>query len=256
MIDLTVVIPAYNEEKRIKPTLNKIGRYLSTSKISSEVIVVVNNSTDKTLDIVKEISVRYPFIKALHIKGFTGKGGAISKGVKLGKGMYIAYQDADGSSDIKDVVKGYKLLVKNSNLDIVMGSRYLPDSNISGNLPLSRFILSRFFNITVRALYGLKYVDTQCAVKVMKRKVAKNLLSILVANKWTVDVNILIDGIFNGYSILEFPINWIYKDGSKLNVKSALLEVFKELLSLKIYQMNKYIKNFGLKIQSALSFQD
>ncbi len=247
MYDLSVVIPAYNEEKRIAPTLKSIGKYFAQSDIKCEVIVVVNNTTDNTVGIVNKISKSYPFIKVLDIKGYTGKGGAIARGVKMAKGKYIAYQDADGSSHVEDLIKGYHRMLNSTNLDIVMGSRYIKGAHISGELPAYRFIFSRLFNFAVRTIFQLNFADTQCAVKVMKKQVAKKLLKNLTAKKWTVDVNLLIDGRFNNYNVLEYPINWIYKDGSKLNVKSAMFEVSQELISLKIYQTRK---TFGLLINS------
>ena len=93
------------------------------------------------------------------------------------------------------------MLKKNPELDLVMGSRYMRKSEISGDMPVYRFVLSRMFNVAVRTLFGLKFADTQCAVKVMKRHVAKKLMKILVANKWTVDVNLLIDSKFNGFKV-------------------------------------------------------
>ena len=241
------MIPAYNEENRIKPTLMRLGQYFTTSKIVTEIIVVVNNSTDKTIDVVNSVSQKYPFISGIEIKKYTGKGGAIARGVKLGKGKFIAYQDADGSSSVKDLIKGYRLLTRNPQLDLVMGSRYIKGAEISGEMPIFRLIVSRLFNITVRTLFGLKYADTQCAVKVMKRHVAKKLLKILTANKWTVDVNMLIDSKFNKFEVAEFPIKWVFKSESKLNVAKAFTGVVDELLRLKIYQIIRELTEIGNK---------
>ena len=251
---LSLVIPAYNEEKRIGETLRRVGTYFST--ISSyrrlmmplpvEVIVVINNTTDHTQDIVNHYAEKYPFISSINIAAKTNKGGAVAIGFEHAQGEYVAFIDADGSSSPREIMKLYESLVT-KNADVAIANRYNSHSLISGNMPLARTIFSRLFNFFgVRLLFGLPYTDTQCGLKLFKADVAKTLASKFVSTGWTFDLNLILLAKHLGYKVVEVPTVWIYRPGSTLRPGIAILMVTRELLNLKWletqYMINKLIK--------------
>ncbi|OGC57042.1 hypothetical protein A3H26_03435 [candidate division WWE3 bacterium RIFCSPLOWO2_12_FULL_36_10] len=226
---LSIVIPAKNEEKRINRTLKTYGSFFAGQKLSNEIeiIVVVNNTFDSTLKIISEYSKKYPFIKALETKYASGKGGAVSLGFLMSKGEYVSYIDADGSVSPSEVLKLYNFIKETKSSDGVIAERKIK------SMTLKRHILSKFYNLIVSVLFDLPYKDTQCAVKIFKSEVAKNIARKLSNTGWTFDVNLLLVARKLNYKILEKEILWNEKDGSKFSLIDGLLRVPFELFSLK-----------------------
>ena len=243
-IDLSIIIPAYNEEKRIGYTLESLGRYFSKKNINVEILVVVNNTTDKTVDVVKQYQKEYAFIKYTNIRKAIGKGGAISVGFRKSLGKYILFLDADGASSPDQIMSIYNE-AQNGDSDVVIGSRYLPNSEILGELPIYRIILSRAFNIVVRTLFGLNYYDTQCGLKIFKKEVAQLLSRRIISKKWTIDINLLLLCKYYGFKVNEVPTTWTERGGSTLKISKAFKEVFVEIAMLKRAELNKFINVKG-----------
>jgi len=223
---LTILIPAYNEEQRIKATLSDYLDYFKEENI--EILVILNGCTDKTLEIVK--SFNSPKINYLNIPEAIGKGGAIVEGFKIAHGDLISYVDADNST------KPFFLdhLVKNlGTYDGVMGSRYLEGSNLLTKQPILRRIASRGFNVLTRILLNLKYLDTQAGAKVFKKEAIHSILPELDILGWGFDVNILYKLKQKGYKVQEVPIDWEEQGGSKLKMRNAIPGMFKTLLKIR-----------------------
>jgi glycosyltransferase involved in cell wall biosynthesis len=246
MKDLTIVIPAYNEEKRIEKTLTQVGEYFVNKNIDLEVLIVVNNTTDNTVNIIKELQFKYPFIRYANINKAIGKGGALSVGFRKATGKYIAFMDADGASSVAQLNKLYRKISSDSKLDVVIASRYAKGSRING-LPMYRRVLSRLFNIVTRFVFQLPYEDTQCGLKIFKSESAKDLGRRIVSKKWTIDLNLLLLAKYLNLNVASVPIIWSEKGNSTLNVKKAFKDVLKELIVLKRYELEYvYRKNKGL----------
>lgn len=248
MKELTVVIPAYNEEKRIGKTLKQVGEYFAAQKTDVEVLIVVNNTTDRTVDIIKKLQNKYPFIKYTNIKKVIGKGGALSVGFRKSTGKYVAFMDADGASSIAQLNKLYRKISENDNIDVVIASRYAKGARIN-DLPMSRRILSRLFNIVTRILFALPYEDTQCGLKIFKKEYAHSLSKMIISKKWTIDLNLLLLSKYLGLNVVSVPIIWSEKGNSTLNVKKAFKEVAVELYRLKLNEV-KYILDMDSKLFS------
>jgi glycosyltransferase involved in cell wall biosynthesis len=244
MKDLSIIIPAYNEENRIGKTLSQLGKYFKNKKIDIEILVVVNNTTDNTVEIVKKYKEKYPFIKYTNIRKAIGKGGAISVGLRKATGKYIGFMDADGASTPAEVLRLYKKIISNDK-DVVIASRYMKESQIKGELPVYRIIFSRIFNLIVKLLFGLNYKDTQCGLKIFKREVAQGLSRKIISNKWTIDINLLLICKYLGYSVAEIPSIWTAKEGSTLKTSKAIIEVPQELIALKKAELKYFIKKDG-----------
>lgn len=248
MKDLTIVIPAYNEEKRIENTLTKVGDYFSKRIIDIEVLIVVNNTTDNTVDIIKKLQKKYPFIKYTNIHKAIGKGGALSVGFRKATGEYVAFMDADGASSVAQLNKLYRKILRNDDIDIVIADRYNEDSRIN-DLPFYRKVFSRLFNVITRFVFGLPYSDTQCGLKIFKAEYAKKFSKMIISRKWTIDLNLLLLAKRLDLNVISVPIIWSEKGNSTLNIRKALKEVVKELFVLKISDL-KYVYNVDRKLVS------
>ena len=232
-LDLTIVIPAYNEEKRIGRTLSILGRYFTNKEINVELLVIVNNSTDNTVEVIKKYKKKYPFIKYANVKRKTGKGGAIAIGFKKATGKYVGFMDADGSNSPAQLMKLYNRLSKDSSLDGLIGSRRVKGSKTKVEESLLRVFFSYLFNLVIRFGFGLKYKDTQFGLKIFTQEFAKEVSDKIYSTSWTMDINILLIAKYLNKNIVESPIVWESIDGSRFSIGSALFEVPKELFYLK-----------------------
>ena len=219
---LSIIIPAYNEEHRIKPTLEAYLDFFKDKDV--EIIVVMNGCTDNTLKVVQ--SIKDQRIKYLNLNT-PGKGSAIIQGFKIASGDLISYVDADNST-IPEFLN--KLLENMENYDCVMGSRYLKESKIIIKQSITRRILSRGFNILVRTVLNLKYKDTQAGAKIFKRQAIQEILPDFKAPGWAFDVNILYKIKKKGFTIKEIPIEWSDSGESKLKIRKAIPGMFISIL--------------------------
>ena len=219
---LSIIIPAYNEEYRIKPTLEAYLDFFKDKDI--EIIVVMNGCTDHTLQVVQ--SIKDPRIKYLNLNA-SGKGGALVQGFKIASGDLISYVDADNSTTPEFL---NKLLENMEDNDCVMGSRYLKESKIVIKQPITRRVASRGFNILVRTVLNLKYKDTQAGAKIFKKEAISSILDNFEAPGWAFDVNVLYKIKKKNYTIKEIPIEWKDSGGSKLKLRKAIPGMFISIL--------------------------
>ncbi len=222
---LSIVIPAHNEAERIGKTLEE---YLKVFK-DAEIIVVLNRCTDNTKEVVEKFDV-----KILEFKEKLGKGGAIIEGFKVARGEILAFADADGSTPPQEVLKVVKFA---KEYGAAIGSRWLKESKILVKQPLSRRIASRAFNILVRLILGLKFKDTQCGCKAFKSEVIKDIIDIIKIKNYAFDVELLYLLKKKGVNIVEVPIMWMDKKGSKLKLKD-ILEMFVSLFKIRFRSEN------------------
>ena len=238
---LSLIIPAKNEEKRIARTLSNYGLYFESRQndLDVEIIVVINNSSDNTSFIVEGYTNRFPFIKKIETVYKSGKGGAVSIGFSEATGDYIGYFDADGAVSASEIYKLFEFIHETPWLDGVIGNRYGGDSVIS----FGRGFLSRLFNTYVELLFNLDYRDTQCAAKIFRRKKAKILGKKLSSTGWAFDVNILLLCKYLNFQILQRPVKWVEKHGSKFSLFEAFIKVPLEFLYLKRLEISYYAKS-------------
>lgn len=245
-MELSIVIPAKNEEGRLPASLARLCRYISKEYGKSndrvEVLVVVNGSSDQTYQIAQIFQKYFTFIRVFNLKESTGKGGAIKFGFERARGDHIAFVDADGSSSPHEVFRLYTE-TKEKNYDIGIANRYTTGATIIRKLPLNRVFYSKLFRITTHILFGIKYKDTQCGLKVFKGPIGQYLMANNQVNGWTFDLNILINAKNLGLKVYDMPTVWEYKPGSTLNVYKAIKSVTKELV-LSFYKQ-KYVKNIN-----------
>jgi len=231
-----IIIPAYNEEKRIGNTLKEYSSYfenLRSTKFDYEILVVINATTDKTEEIVKGFKKKFKRINYLNFKE-AGKGFAVKQGFIYGiKKNFdlIGFVDADMATS----PAAFYDLIKNINdYDGIIASRYVKNAKVFPKPTLQRIIVSRVFNFLVRVLFLMPYKDTQCGAKLFKKEIVKVFVKNAGLTNWAFDVDLLYIAKKNNYIIKENPTIWRDKEGSRLNLKKASLQMFFAVVQLKI----------------------
>jgi dolichyl-phosphate beta-glucosyltransferase len=231
---LSIIIPAYNEEVRLPNTLEQVTTFLNVQAYPAEVLVIENGSQDRTLEIAREFSQRFAYVKALHVDG-RGKGLAVKYGMQKATGEYRFICDADLSMPIKEVNRFIppELPV----MDIAIASREAPGA-VRYNEPLYRHLTGRFFNLVVRglALPGLQ--DTQCGFKCFRGTVADEIFPLQTINGWSFDVEVPFIARQRGYRIVEIPVPWYFSPDSKVRVFRDLYKVGLDLLAIRRNALN------------------
>lgn len=211
-----LLIPAYNEEARIEPTLREYAAYFRARHPGRfEILVVLNGCTDGTLGLVREVAKDFPEVRADDIPDPIGKGGALIEGLRLAPTAdLIGYVDADGATPPSAF---HELLKRCPEAHCVIGSRWLADSVLHQAQPFFRRFASRCFHAIVELLFWMHIKDTQCPAKVARRAAIEKIHDQLRIADLAFDVNLLYSLKHAGFEVLEVPVEWTDKLGSKVS---------------------------------------
>ena len=230
---LLLLIPAYNEERRIEPVLRDFARYFQKEyRGKFELVVVLNGCRDNTLGVVQRVAADYPFVRALDFPDRIGKGGALIEGLKLAPlADLIGYVDADGATPPKAF---HDLVRQTDKADCVIGSRWLPGAVLHVEQSSRRQFASRVFHLIVEVFFGMHIRDTQCGAKVMHRQPVEKIHSSLRIADMAFDINLLVSLKRAGFTILEVPTEWTDKIGSKVSLFRTSLTMFLSVLRIRL----------------------
>ena len=227
MASLSLIIPAYNEEKRLPNSLKIIREYLENRISDYEVLIIDDGSTDNTAS-VSEPGLNMRVVK--NIKNM-GKGYSINNGVKEASKDIILFSDADLSTPIEFIEPFMK--AHEQGFDIISASRAVKGSVKNKKQPFYRDLMGKIFNLFVRIVTGLPIKDTQCGFKSFTNKCAKDVYSKQTVFDFGFDVEILFIAKHRGYKILEHPVNWHDVEGSKVNAIRDSVKMFAELFTVR-----------------------
>lgn len=233
---LAIIIPAHNEEQRIGHTLKEYSDFFEgiTEKFFEyELLVVINNTKDKTKKIVEEISRENSKIKFIEFS-HGGKGFAVTQGFKwslVGNNDFIGFVDADMSTRPEHF---YELIQNIGSYDGIIASRYIPGAKVFPKQEIKRIIASRVFNFLVRIFFLIKIRDTQCGAKIFKREVLEKIVSQVGETEWAFDVELIYRILSVGGRIKEYPAMWEDRDGSKVDLKSVSTQMFFSIIKLRL----------------------
>ncbi|MCR4396539.1 MAG: glycosyltransferase family 2 protein [Candidatus Saccharicenans sp.] len=228
---LSVVVPAFNEEKRIGFSLFRIKDYLQSRNISAEVIVVDDGSTDRTAEEAGEIMADYPEFRVITLPVNRGKGAAVRSGVLQARGELVLFTDADLSTPIEELEKFLPLA--REGCQVVIGSRALPESQIKERQGWLREHLGKFFNLLVRLLVLKGFKDTQCGFKLFRKEAAREIFLRLETEGFAFDVEVLLLAQKLGYKICQVPVVWVNHPESRVRLVRGSLEMLGELLRIR-----------------------
>ena len=230
----SIIIPAYNEEKRIKPVLEEICSYIQINNLPWNIIVSIDGN-DGTEMYVRRVMSEYQFVSYNKGKGRSGKGGAIKRAFNYRLGDFVILMDSDGAIAFKDILDSLPLLDK---YDVVNFDRY---KNGTNNIPLIRRFVSRGYNIYLKILLGLNINDTQCGYKIIKTEVAKNIFTKITVSNGFFYSNLFFYLKQLSARVIEVPIRYNHIEGSKFNVSSMVLGGFVSAIAFRI-RMSPFVK--------------
>ncbi|MFH1855058.1 MAG: dolichyl-phosphate beta-glucosyltransferase [bacterium] len=237
--DISIVIPAYNEEKRLPKTLKIICDYFEDHKDNAyEIIVVDDGSSDDTEGAAKSLGRKE--IKVISYKTNRGKGYAVNLGVLKAEGDFILFADADNSTPFEQIEK---FLSRKDEFDVIIASRYLAKSNIKVKQPFLRRLGAKMGNLMIRSMLLPKIKDTQCGFKMFRKSAAREIFSGQTIWRWGFDIEILYIAKKLGYKTKEVPVNWYNDEGTKIQSPLVFLSTLSELFKIKMNSLQgKYKK--------------
>ena len=227
---LSVVIPAYNEEKRLPQSLETVLDFLRKQSYGSEIIVSDDGSQDRTVALAKELLKDFPH-QVLVTPQNRGKGHAVRQGMLAATGAYVLFTDADLSTPIEEVARLLAHLEKDQ--DVVIGSRALPGSQVEIHQNFLRETMGKVFNL-VAQLWAFKGVhDSQCGFKCFRREAAQKLFSLQKLDGFSFDVEIVYLAQKLGLRLLELPVIWRNSAQSRVQVLRDPLVMFWDVLRIR-----------------------
>lgn len=227
---VSLVVPAYNEERRLGDSLARLVEFATRQSYAVEIIVVDDGSADRTADIAREAARNPPdgvSLRLLEHDGNRGKGAAVRTGVMEATGNYVLYLDADLATPPEEATKLLEML--EAGADVAAGSRVQPGgADMRASQPAWRRIGGRLFAIARRRLILSDVEDTQCGFKAFRRQAAQAIFSRQRLERWSFDAELLFLADKLGFSVRQVPVEWHHVEGSSfhLGVGSALREVF------------------------------
>ena len=235
---LSLVFPAHNEESRLPATLEQTAEFLNGQSYTSEIVVVENGSTDRTLEIAQDYAGRLPNLRVLHEEQ-RGKGLAVRSGMLAATGTYRMFLDVDLSMPISEVNRFIPPALP--DMDIAIASREARGA-VRYDEPAYRHFVGRGFNLLVRllALPGLQ--DSQCGFKCFRGALADELFPLQSVTGWSFDVEVLFIARRRRYHIVEIPIAWYFNPQSKMHVVQGSIQMFTDLWAIR---RNAWMGKYG-----------
>jgi glycosyltransferase involved in cell wall biosynthesis len=219
---ISIVIPAYNEEKRLPSTLARIVEYMGASRVPfTEILVVDDGSRDGTVAAASDFARSHPCVRLLRNPGNRGKGYSVRHGMLEAQGDWVLFTDADLSSPIEEIEKLIEAADRNS-AQVVIGSRAVDRSLVGVHQPPLREYAGRFFNVVMRLITGLPFLDTQCGFKLFEREAARRIFSLQRLERFGFDPELLYIAQRLGYRVVEAPVRWNDVAGSKVGALQGL----------------------------------
>jgi dolichyl-phosphate beta-glucosyltransferase len=252
VLRLSIIIPARNESQRILPTLTEYYEYYSRVSSNFEIVVVCNECTDRTYDLVLSFAKNgHPKVAALEYGSIGGKGGAIKEGLRYAAGEIKMFIDADCSTA---AVQSHKLIqqIQKNGYSVAIASRKMIGAKIGRKQPLIRRLASWGYHGLVSLLFGLPFMDIQVGAKAFTADAAKVVVNQVSTNGWAFDTDCVWTLYRKGVSIVEVPVVWTDSRNSTLKIHQAVITMAFELLKLRLGLTEKgeratYERAYGIK---------
>lgn len=232
--DLSIVIPAFEEDQRLSSSIETILEFLGTNKPNSELIVVDDGSSDATREVAEKACAKFPAIasKVIRYEQNRGKGFAVKTGLLAANANIVLFSDADLSTPIDEMDKLIDPIAS-GEIDVAFGSRALDRSLIGTHQPWRREQGGKVFNLVVRMLTGMPFWDTQCGFKAFNMPKFRPLLDLMQIERFGFDVEFLYVADLHGLKLKEIPVRWNNDDRSKVSVVRDSIRMFDEVRQIR-----------------------
>ena len=228
--ELSIVIPAFNEEVRLPETLSLISSYIRGSNRETEVIVVDDGSTDRTADVAKSFRGEINGLRVVTNSKNRGKGYSVRHGMMEASGRIVLFTDADLSAPIEETDK---LLAALADHDVAIGSRALNRSLISVRQSAFREYAGMIFNFIVRAILRLPFVDTQCGFKAFRREPCRIIFQQQRIERFGFDPELLYLARHHGLRSAEIPVRWAHSPATKVSMLRDSVQMFMDVFIIR-----------------------
>ena len=228
-VQVSVVLPAYNEVDYLFPAVEKTTQALDAFAISYEIIIAEDGSTDGTAERSEELAQKYPCVKHLHRDQRLGRGTALNNAFRNSNGEVFVYMDLDLATDLS-YLKPLVEAITVEGYDFATGSRMLKESRAQRTF--SRSLSSKTYNYLVRHLLGSKLHDHQCGFKAFKREPLFSLLDSVEATHWFWDTEIMVRAHRRGFKVKEIAVEWRSGKDTKVNIAKDSWNMFWQIISL------------------------
>ena len=231
----SIVIPAYNEERRLGAGLESILACVAEQRWEAEILVVDDGSRDATARLAAEFAARHPAVRLLQNPGNRGKGYSVRHGMLEAQGEFLLFTDADLSAPIAEAAKLFAAL--RAGAEIAIGSRWLESETQTLRQPFYRQLFGRLFNLLLRLLLGLRFKDTQCGFKAFTRRAAGELFPLQRIERWAFDPELLYLARRRKLAVQEVAVEWAHDPRSTIRALRDGPRMFWDLLRIRWYAL-------------------
>lgn len=231
----SVVIPAYNEEARLEPTVREAVTYFRSKGTPAELIIVDDGSRDGTSALVLRLAVEFEEVRLIRLAANRGKGHAVRSGVVNAGGEYVLFADADGSTPIAEIERLSEALTRGAAMAI--GSRVVTGDGVRVRARWYRRVIGRAFHALVSTLTVRGFLDTQCGFKLLRADVAQDLFSRMRMEGFSFDVELLMMAQRRGYAVAEIPVNWTHRPGSRVSLVADSARMARDLFIIRAHAL-------------------
>lgn len=228
--EFSIIIPAYNEERRLPETLERIAAYVRTSRRETEILVVDDGSTDHTAAIAESFRTKFPAFRVIANGANHGKGYSVRRGMLEARGRIVLFTDADLSAPIEEADKLFTAL---ESSDVALGSRALDRGLISVHQSRFREFAGIIFNTIVRLCLRLPFVDTQCGFKAFRREPCRIIFEQQRIERFGFDPELLYLARRHGLRAVEIPVRWGHSPATKVSMFRDSLQMFLDVLIIR-----------------------
>ncbi|MEM5793453.1 MAG: glycosyltransferase family 2 protein [Candidatus Aenigmatarchaeota archaeon] len=225
---ICVTLPVYNEEEQLEGSVDKVLGVCRKNYKNFEILIADNASKDRTLEIAKKLSEKYPEVRYIHLPQ-KGRGRALKKAWMSTDADIMCYMDIDLSTDLKHLKELTDAIEE--GYDISFGSRMKKESELKRSL--KRDILSRGYVFLLKIFLNFQFTDAQCGFKAINSRVAAELIPKIKDNEWFFDTELLIKAQYFGYRLKEIPVKWIEDKGSTVNIPKTVKSYLKNIFRLR-----------------------
>jgi dolichyl-phosphate beta-glucosyltransferase len=218
LFDLSLVLPAYHEARRLPSTLQELGEFVRGREFSIEVLIVVEQGTDGTFDIARKFAAQHPHFRAIDNGEQRGKGHAVRAGMLQARGDCVLYMDSDLSVPLREVVPFLHHFDKNPETAVIIGDRQHARSRITRRQSHVRELMGRTFNAVLQRLMLSPWRDTQCGFKAFRRAACQEIFRRQKIDGFAFDVEVLLLAARLGYRVDALPVEWINSEESKVRI--------------------------------------
>jgi dolichyl-phosphate beta-glucosyltransferase len=215
---VSIIIPAYNEAHRLEASTRALREYLGLVPWSYEVILVVELSTDGTLDLAQRLVGQDPSFEVVGNEVHRGKGCAVRTGMLRARGEIVFFMDVDLSTPLPEVDHFLARFARNPPVDVLIGNRQHAQSEILKSQHFVRKKMGQTFNAILRAVSRIRIADTQCGFKAFRREAARRIFELQKLDGFAFDVEVLILAERLGFKVEDMPVQWINAEGSKVRI--------------------------------------